>query len=78
MKGIDSFADGDLAYGYCFHKHHQRNRTLWTVDRVLNQWELPPPPAMGKQPVVLGMGVEACLDLVPMEIGGQIFALNRL
>ncbi len=35
VKGIDGFADGDLAYGYCFHKHNQRNRVLWTVERVI-------------------------------------------
>lgn len=35
VKGIDGFTDGDLAYGYCFHKHNQRNRVLWTVDRAI-------------------------------------------
>jgi len=35
VKGVDGFADGDLAYGYCFHKHNQRNRVLWTVARVI-------------------------------------------
>jgi len=35
VKGVDGFADGDLAYGYCFHKHNQRNRVLWTVERVI-------------------------------------------
>jgi hypothetical protein len=35
VKGIDGFVDGDFAYGYCFHKHNQRNRTLWTVERVI-------------------------------------------
>jgi hypothetical protein len=40
----------------------------------------PPIPAKGlpKQQVGFGMGVEAGLDLVLMEIGGQIFALNSL
>jgi len=33
VKGIASFANGDLAYGYCFIKHEQRNRTLWMVER---------------------------------------------
>ncbi len=35
VKGIDGFADGDLAYGYRFHKHSQRNRVLWTVERAI-------------------------------------------
>jgi len=35
VKGVDGFTDGDLAYGYCFHKHNQRNRVLWTVERVI-------------------------------------------
>ncbi len=33
VKGVDGFADGDLAYGYVFHRHRQRNRTLWTIER---------------------------------------------
>ena len=33
VKGIASFANGDLAYGYCFIKHEQRNRVLWMVER---------------------------------------------
>lgn len=35
VRGVTGFADGDLAYGYCFHKHQQRNRTLWTVERII-------------------------------------------
>jgi hypothetical protein len=35
VKGIDGFADGDLAYGYIWRKHSQRNRTLWTVERAI-------------------------------------------
>lgn len=35
VRGVMGFADGDLAYGYCFHKHQQRNRTLWTVERII-------------------------------------------
>ena len=35
VKGVDGFADGDLAYGYRFHKHNQRNRVLWTVERSI-------------------------------------------
>lgn len=33
VKGIASFANGDLAYGYCFVKHEQRKRVLWMVER---------------------------------------------
>jgi hypothetical protein len=35
VKGVDGFADGDLAYGYVFHRHRQRNRTLWTIERAI-------------------------------------------
>lgn len=35
VKGVEGFADGDLAFGYCFHKHNQRNRVLWTVERAI-------------------------------------------
>lgn len=37
VKGVDGFSDGDHAYGYCFRKHHQRNRTLWTVERTIGK-----------------------------------------
>jgi hypothetical protein len=37
VKGVDGFGDGDLAYGYIFSKHTQRNRTLWTVERAIKQ-----------------------------------------
>jgi hypothetical protein len=76
VKGIGAFVDGDVAFGYRFHRHHQRGRVLWTVERALNHRELPPAKALPKQQV--GFGVEACLDLVPMGIGNQIFALNSL
>ena len=77
VKGVEGFVDGDLAYGYCFHKHHQRNRTLWTISRALIQRELPPIKALPKQ-VGFGMGVEACLDLTPVGVGSHIFAINSL
>lgn len=35
VKGVDGFADGAEAFGYRFHKHQQRNRTLWTVERTI-------------------------------------------
>lgn len=35
VAGVDGFKDGDVAYGYSFHKHNQRNRTLWTVKRTI-------------------------------------------
>ncbi len=35
VKGIQSFANNDLAYGYQFQKHEQRNRVLWTVRRAI-------------------------------------------
>jgi hypothetical protein len=34
-EGVTGFADGDLAYGYCFCKHYQRGRVLWTVERTI-------------------------------------------
>lgn len=37
VKGVEGFADGDLAFGYCFHRHNQRNRVLWTVERAIAQ-----------------------------------------
>jgi hypothetical protein len=68
----------DLAYGYYFHKHHQRVRVLWTISRALIHRQLPPAKGMPKQPVGFGLGIEAYVDLVPMGIGNQIFALNSL
>ena len=35
VKGVQSFANNDLAYGYQFMKHEQRNRVLWTVRRAI-------------------------------------------
>ena len=35
VKGIERFADGDASYGYCFRKHSQRGRTLWTIERMI-------------------------------------------
>lgn len=35
VKGVDGFSDGDLAYGYVFSRHRQRNRTLWTIERAI-------------------------------------------
>jgi hypothetical protein len=37
VRGIDGFADGDLAFGFAFHKHQQRNRVLWTVERAIGK-----------------------------------------
>lgn len=62
VKGVDGFSDGDHAYGYCFRKHHQRNRTLWTVERTIGKplddgtvTALPP----AKRSVGFGAAVEA-------------------
>ena len=35
VKGVDGFSDGDLAYGYVFRRHRQRNRALWTIERAI-------------------------------------------
>ena len=77
VKGVDGFADGDLAFGYAFSKHQQRNRTLWTVERVI-----------GKKPVTdgtaqpltaikaqVGFGLGATLSA---RAGATIFATNTL
>lgn len=48
VKGVDGFADGDEAYGYCFSKHRQRGRVLWTVERMI-----------GTSAMVAGKGIEA-------------------
>jgi hypothetical protein len=37
VRGVDRFADGDEAYGYRFHKHQQRGRTLWTLARTIGK-----------------------------------------
>ena len=70
VKGIDGFADGDLAYGYSFHKHNQRNRVLWTVERVIakpssagNLTPLPP-----TRPVGFGGAIEASYRTVSTHV----------
>ena len=77
VKGVESFVDGDHAYGYCFRRHRQRNRTLWTVERSLIHRTLPLAKTLSRQ-VGFGMGIEACLDLAPVGVGAQIFAVNSL
>ena len=37
VKGVKDFASGDEAFGYCFTKHEQRNRVLWTVARTIGR-----------------------------------------
>ena len=69
VKGVDGFGDGDLAYGYIFTKHTQRNRTLWTVARAIK----PKPsdgqsslaPAKGEKRV--GFDVAALMPAVTVE-----------
>jgi hypothetical protein len=77
VKGVEGFADGDCAYGYSFHKHNQRNRVLWTIERALLQRSLPPT-KVGSRQVGFGAAVEACLDLTPVGFGSHIFAINSL
>ena len=77
VKGVESFVDGDHAYGYCFRRHRQRNRTLWIVERSLIHRTLPLAKILSRQ-VGFGIGIEACLDLMPVGVGAQIFAVNSL
>ena len=37
VKGVKDFANGDEAFGYCFTKHEQRNRVLWTIARTISK-----------------------------------------
>ena len=37
VKGVKDFANGDEAFGYCFTKHEQRNRVLWTIARTIGK-----------------------------------------
>ena len=37
VKGVKDFSNGDEAYGYCFTRHEQRNRVLWTIARTIGK-----------------------------------------
>ena len=37
VKGVKDFANDDEAFGYCFTRHEQRNRVLWTVARTIGR-----------------------------------------
>jgi len=74
VKGVDGFADGDLAFGYVFHKHQQRNRTLWTVGRaiakpVTDGTAQPLTAAKTEKQVGFGLGA---------TMGATLFATNAL
>ena len=73
VRGVDGFADGDLAYGYAFSKHQQRNRVLWTVERVIGKKPVTDSTA---QPLTaikaqVGFGLGATM-------GAAIFAANTI
>lgn len=82
VKGVDGFADGDLAYGYLFNKHNQRNRTLWTIERAI----APKPVTDGSVPALtapkaekrVGFDVAAAITLEPVSAGSRLFAVNAL
>ena len=81
VKGVDGFSDGDLAYGYCFHKHNQRNRVLWTVERVIMQKpsaDAIPALAPAKDGKRVGFDVAASITLQPTSAGSRIFAMSSL
>lgn len=84
VKGIDGFADGDMAYGYQWHRHSQRNRTLWTVERAIAARE---PGTAGSQSALtaakegkrVGFDVAAAITLEPIgNSGSRLFAINSL
>jgi hypothetical protein len=67
VKGIEGFADGDLAYGYCFHKHQQRSRTLWTIERAIGKPAVSggaPALSAAKRSVGFGAAVDARCQLI--------------
>lgn len=71
VKGVDKFADGDLAYGYCFHKHNQRNRVLWTVERAIAAKPVADAPASlapAKADKRVGFDVAALMPAVTVEL----------
>jgi hypothetical protein len=84
VKGVDGFADGDLAYGYVFCKHTQRSRTLWTVARALATRPAvdaggPPALAPSKAEKRVGFDVAAAITLEPVDHrGSRLFAINTL
>jgi hypothetical protein len=78
VKGVDGFADGDQAYGYSFHKHQQRNRVLWTVERAIGKRSVsdgtatPLTAVKTEKQVGFGLGAMLARD------GAAIFAANTL
>lgn len=54
VKGIDGFEDGAEAFGYRFHKHNQRSRVLWTVERTIGRPAGVPAAAAMARPVGFG------------------------
>ena len=79
VRGVEGFADGDLAFGYAFSKHQQRNRTLWTVERVIGKKPVTDGTTQsltaGKADKQVGFGLGATMA-VPG--GATIFAINTL
>jgi hypothetical protein len=78
VKGIDGFADRDLAFGFAFHKHQQRNRVLWTVERAISKPAVSGgvtalTPAKTEKQVGFGLGAV----MLPCD-GARIFATNTL
>jgi hypothetical protein len=83
VKGVDGFADGDLAYGYVFCKHNQRNRTLWTVERAIAARPVTdgsvPALTPSKAEKRVGFDVAAAITLEPVDHrGSRLFAINTL
>lgn len=69
VKGVDGFGDGDLAYGYVFSKHTQRNRTLWTIERAIRQKAADGQPSLApaKGEKRVGFDVAALMPSITVE-----------
>lgn len=75
VRGIDGFADGDLAFGYAFFKHQQRNRTLWTVERAIAKRSI----SDGAVPSLTAVKTEKQVGFgLGATMGTALFAANAL
>lgn len=90
VKGAGGFSDGDVAYGFTFRQHNQRNRTLWTVEREITAEPPRQLPAATSRSTAstdrrVGFDVAAYLapaapvvDVTHETIGQRLFCTNRI
>ena len=78
VKGVDGFADGDVAFGYRFSKHRQRNRTLWTVERCIGVKTLKQLDQAVGQKVDAGRQVGFAAHLTSNTSGISLFAATTI